>query len=233
LQNILRTLVRSGTESNTALNVLIDDYTKYHVVLVVVGGLFLLGLVLLSVFFWRRFRKAPRTDSRRWTFEKKTYFAFGALTVVVGLFMALIVAANLSNVLNPTQGFSGAIGLLGSPRAGTQADELHQAVDAWLQSGSSDVPALVQGRIDDRLSWQRPKAVICSVLLIVFVLLSAGIWRALIRNSRVREGRWKFKEAALLLLGVLAVMGCLLLMLMVMGNTQGSIAPISLTLFYG
>jgi hypothetical protein len=226
-------LVRSGTESNTALNVLIDDYTKYHVVLVVVGGLFLLGLVLLSIFFWRRFRKAPRTDSRSWTFEKKTYFAFGALSVVVGLFMALIVAANLSNVLNPTQGFSGAIGLLGAPRAGTQADELHRAVDTWLQSGGSDVPALVQGRIDDRHSWQRPKAVICSVLLVVFVLLSAGIWRALIRRSRVRKGRWKLKEAALLLLGVLAVMGCLLLMLMVMGNTQGSIAPISLTLFYG
>jgi hypothetical protein len=36
-----------------------------------------------------------------------------------------------------------------------------------------------------------------------------------------------------MLVGVLTVMVSLLLMLMVIGNTQGSIAPIALTLFYG
>jgi hypothetical protein len=80
LQETLRKLLESGTESNPALNALIGDYTTYHVVLVVVGGLFLLGLIVLATFFWTRFRRAPRTDTRRWTFEKKTYFAFGVLS---------------------------------------------------------------------------------------------------------------------------------------------------------
>ncbi len=38
---------------------------------------------------------------------------------------------------------------------------------------------------------------------------------------------------ALLITGVLAGPVCLLLMLMVIGNTQASFAPLSMTLFYG
>jgi hypothetical protein len=233
LQETLRKLMRSGTESNPALNVLLADYTKYHVVLVVVGGLFLLGLILLSVFFWTRFRSAPRTDVRRWTFEKKTYFSFGILSVVVAMFLALVVAANVSTVMNPRQGFSGSISMLRTGPPGTPTDDLHQAVDAWLQSGSADTPSVVQDQIDERLAWQRPKAIICSVLLVVFVILSALIWRALIRTSRDGAAKGRLKKVSLLLLGVVTVLACLLLMLMVMGNTQGSIAPISLTLFFG
>jgi hypothetical protein len=229
----LRELVQSGTESNPALNALMSDYTKYHVVLVIVGGLFLLGLVVLSVFFWRRFRRTPRTDNGKWTFEKKTYCCFGVLSVLVAMFLALIVAANVSNTVAPRQGFAGAIGLIGESRAGTPTEELHQSVTAWLQSGSSQVPAVVQSRIDDRLGWQRPKAIICTALLVVFALLSALIWRRLIRGSRVPEHGWRLKDTALLLLGSITVAGCLLLMLMVIGNTQGWIAPLSLTLFYG
>jgi hypothetical protein len=233
LKTTLRDVLRSGTDSNPALNVLIDDYTKYHVVLVVVGGLFLLGLALLSIFFWSRFTRAPRHDTRKWTFEKKTYFSFGILSVLVALFMALVVAGNVSNVLNPRNGFEGAIGMLSASKAGTRAAELHQPFTTWLTSGSEQVPSAVQGAIDDRLSWQRPKAIICSVLLVLFLVLSVWIWRRLIRTSRVPGTGWGLKRAALLMLGVVTVAVCLLLMLMVIGNTQGSIAPISLTLFYG
>jgi hypothetical protein len=233
LQETLRKLVKSGTESNPALNALIGDYTTYHVVLVVVGGLFLLGLIVLATFFWTRFTRAPRTETRRWTFEKKTYFAFGVLSVVVGMFMALVVAANVSTVLNPRQGFSGSISLLRAAHAGTQTDDLYRSVDTWLQSGSADTPSVVQGRIDDRLAWQRPKAIVCSILLVVFAILSALTWRTLIRKSRDHAARWRLRETAQLLLGAVSVLACLLLMLMVMGNSQGSIAPISLTLFFG
>ncbi len=233
LQETLREMLRSGTESNPALNMLMDDYTTYHVVLVIIGTLFLLGLILLAVLFWTRFRGAPKADTGKWTFEKKTYFFFGVLSVLVGLFLALVVAANVSTVVNPRPGFAGSISMLGTPKAGTQTDDLYRSVNAWLQSGSPDTPSVVQSRIDDRLAWQRPKAIVTSVLLLVFLALSALIWRTLIRKSRDHAARWRLKEAALLLLGVATVLACLLLMLMVMGNTQGSIAPISLTLFFG
>jgi len=144
-----------------------------------------------------------------------------------------VVAANLSTVLNPRQGFAGSVGLLGAPAAGTHTDELYPAVTAWLQSGTTDVPAVLQSRIDDRLAWQRPKAIITSALLVVVVLLGARMWPALVRRSRVSGGRVKAKDVPLLFGSSAAVVVCLLLMLMVMGNTQGSIAPLSLTLFFG
>jgi hypothetical protein len=233
LPNTLKDLLRSGTESNPALNVLLADYTRYHVVLVLVGGLFLLILVALSVLFWRRFRRAQRTPARRWAFERKTYFAFGLLSVVVAIFLALVVAANVSTVLSPREGFKGSIGMIDTSRAGAEDGALNQSFNGWLRSGSTDMPSLIQGEIDDRLSWQRPKAVLCTVLLLGFAGLSALIWRTLIRRFRMPEARWRLRDGTLLVLGLFTVALCLLLMLMVMGNTQGSLAPISLTLFFG
>jgi hypothetical protein len=107
------------------------------------------------------------------------------------------------------------------------------AFDSWLQSGSSQVPSLVQRKIDDRLAWQRPKAIVCSVLLVLSVVLTAHVWRTLIRRSRVPDARRRPREVLLMLAGLAAVPYCLLLMLMVMGNTQASLAPMSMTLFYG
>lgn len=153
LQTTLNNLLQSGTQSNPALNSLLSDYIKYHVVLLIVGGLFTLILVTLSILFWARYKRAPKTDTSKWTFEKKTYFSFGLLTTIVGLFMALIVAANTSNVLNPRQGFSGAVGMLGTSQTGTHKAELYQSFNTWLQSGSTHAPALIQSKINDRLAW--------------------------------------------------------------------------------
>ena len=233
LPGTLRELLRSGTTSNPALNTLLDDYTKYHVALIAVGGIFLVGLVLLAILFWTRFARARREGPRKWTFESKTYFGFGVLAIVVALFLGLVLAANVSTVRNPRQGFVGSISLLNqSPSEGSRTAELYAAVASGLRSGSAEIPTALQERVDDRLSWQRPKAVICSILLIGFVFATAFVWRSLIRRSRSRVGRWKMQDAGLLLLGGVLVVACLLLMLMVMGNVQGSIAPVSLTLFF-
>ena len=233
LQELLRTLLQSGSESNPALNALISDYSTYHLVLVMVGGLFLVALIILSVFLWRRFSRAPRTGTRRWTFEKRVYFVFGLLSVLVGLAMTVIVAANVSTAVHPREGFAGSISMLGTPQPGTPSADVQGSVYAWLESGSPDTPAALQAQIDERLSWQRPKAIVCGVLLVVFVFLSFLIWRALIRRSRDRTARRGFPGGGLFVLGVITVLASLLLMLMVMGNTQGSLAPISLTLFLG
>ena len=233
LQTTLEELIQSGKKFNPALSRLISANTEYHFVLVVVSGLFLLACTLLSIFFWRSFRKIPDMSNRKWTFEKKTYFCFCLVSTLVGSFLALIVLANANNVLNPQREFLGSIGMLGAPRVGSPADKRHQLFNTWLRSGSSAVPALIQSKIADRLAWQRPKAIICSVLLIVFVMLSHRIWRTLIRASPMLQAQWKLREVTLLTAGIFTVTACLPLMLMVMGNTQAAVAPLSLTLFFG
>ena len=57
LRATLDDLLRSGTTSNPALNRLLDDYTRFHLVLVAVGSLFMLGFVVLTVLSWRGFRR--------------------------------------------------------------------------------------------------------------------------------------------------------------------------------
>jgi hypothetical protein len=147
--------------------------------------------------------------------------------------MALIVVANTSTVLNPQQGFSGVVGMLGTSPADEQKVQLHQSFNIWLQSGSTHIPALIHSKIIDRLAWQLPKAIICSALLILFIMVSVYIWGTLIKQSKVHEMTWKLKEKMLLFSGVASVAGCFLLMLMVIGNMQGVFAPLSLTLLYG
>jgi cytochrome bd-type quinol oxidase subunit 2 len=228
LQTTLNNLLQSGTRSNPALNSLLDDYIKYHVVLLIVGGFFTVILAVLSILFWIWYKRSPKTNNRKWTFEQKTYFSFGLLTTIVGLLMALLVGVNAGTVLKPQPGFSGVISMLGRSPSGTRA-ELQQSFNRWLQSGSTQIPPLVQSKISDRLAWQQPKAIICSVLLAIFVTLSILVWGKLIRQSKVREPQRKL----ILFSGVVAVAVCLLLMLMVIGNTQASFAPMSLTLVYG
>ncbi|HLW00827.1 MAG TPA: hypothetical protein VKT82_19365 [Ktedonobacterales bacterium] len=70
LQNTLNKLLQSGSRSNPALNMLINDYIEYHLVLVVVGGFVVLLILLLSIFFWTRWKRAPKSGKHKWTFEK-------------------------------------------------------------------------------------------------------------------------------------------------------------------
>lgn len=232
LQQELQQLLRTDA-ANAALTQLLDDYRRYHLVLVIVGSLFLIAALVLSVYSWRRFAKAPRSSRWRWTFERWTYFGFGVLGLIVAAFLALVVAANISNVVNPRAGFTGALGLLGSPSPGSNFGQVQQAYSQWLQSGAGSVPPAVQAAVDDRLSWQQPKAIYCTMLLIVFVGLALLVWSRLIRLSRVHEPRRLLLKAVLLLAGIFTVVGSLLLMLMVMGNVQTAFAPLAMTMFYG
>jgi hypothetical protein len=212
LQSTLATLMASGRDDNPALNALLSGYARFHLVVAIVGGLFLLASGVFSVFCWRRFRRSSRT------FERRTYLWFGVLGSAVSLFLAVVVAANVDNTVNPRPGFSASFGLIGSPPA------LQESFTTWLRSGRPERPALVTQAIDDRLAWQLPKAVICAVLLVLLVWLSVAVWRRLIRRSH---------GGVLLVAGVASVPVCLLLMLMVMGNTQASVVPIAPTLLFG
>lgn len=233
LHDKLKELLLSASDSNPALNSLLDDYARYHAAFIAVGGIFLLGFLLLAIVAWRRFRRTPRSANRTWSVERAIYLWFAVLSFTSAAIMALLVAANMSNVADPRHGFSGAIGMVGNPAPGTRGAELHQAFLDWLQQGTTGTPGRVSAAIDARLAWQRPKAVICSALLVVCVVVCARVWRNVIRRSRAHEARWTIRDRARLVSGVLAGPVCLLLMLMVIGNTQASFAPLSMTLFYG
>ena len=232
LQNTLYHLAQSGSFSNPAYRTLLHDYTTYHAVLFIGGSIFTLLLIALSVYLWQLFGRMPKTATRSWSFEKTTYFSFGLVSTGVALFMLLIVAANLSNALNPQEGFTQSIPYLGTPQEGTQKAALYQAVDIWAQSGSVQLPPILQSEVDSRLSWQQPKAIVCSILLVLAAIFTTKIWRKLIKFSRTSETLWSLKNKALITIGVLAVPATLLLMLMALANTQASFAPIMLTLLF-
>ena len=233
LQTTLNHLVQSRSDSNPAFNSLLHDYAEFHAVIVVLGGLVTLGLVLLSLFCWRRFRRAPRTATRRSTFERSTFRAFAVASAAVGVCTAVIVLANLSNVLDPRHGLSEAIPVLGTPRPGTEKAQVQHATNVWLHSGSSKVPPRLQDKIDDRLSWQRPKAIISSLLLVAFVVICIRIWSRLIARAHERGTRRTLKDRAATAAGSVAVACTLVLMVVAVANTQAVIAPLFLTMLYG
>lgn len=218
LRSTLTALMASGVDDNPALNALLSGYVWFHLVQVIVSGLFLVALAPFTGFCWRRFRRSPGT------FERRTYLWFGLLGTTVSLFLALVVAANVSAALNPRPGFSGSFGLIGSPPAGSPAAELQGSFTAWLRSGSPQMPAAVSRAIDHRVAWQLPKAIVCAVLLVLLVWLAVAVWRTLLRRSR---------GGPLMFAGVASVPVCVLLMLMVMGNVQGAAVPITSTMLFG
>jgi uncharacterized membrane protein YidH (DUF202 family) len=187
---------------------------NFHVVFLVVGGLFTLLLLLFSVYSWVRFKRAPRRP-----FERRSYLSFGAVSLAAGLFLAVVTWGNVTSVVNPGQTLSGTV--------------LSRAGETWLKSGRAQISPLLQHAIDARLAWQRPKAIIVSILLVAFVTLTVLLWRRLIRQSVTGESFPKLSRRLMLGAGILSAASCLLLMLMVIGNTEGALAPLFLTALYG
>ncbi len=231
LQNTLYSLMQSGSRSNPGYNTLLHDYIRYHAVLVIEGGIFALLLIVLSVYFWRQFKRMRKAETRNWTFEEKAYFCFGLVSTIVALLMLLTVMVNLGTVLNAQEGFAQVIRDLDTPQVVTQKAAYYQAVNNWVQSGSAPMPPVLQIKVRDRLSWQRPKAIVCSILLVVCAIFTVLLWRKLI-NPRASKSMWRLKEKALITIGVIAIPVTLLLMIMAVANTQASFAPITLTLAF-
>lgn len=231
LQATLQELLRVDGGSNAALGALIDDYSRYHAVLAGLGSGFTIALIGIAA--WRRRRlEALRPDGPS-TFARRTYLACTSIALLIAAFLGLVSVANVSNVAQPRDGLKGSVALLQSAPKDQTLVAFHAATAAWLRSGGAAVPATVQARVDERLSWQRPKAVVCVVLLALFVLLAHRVWRRLIASSRVAGARWNARRLGLLTVGLFTGGMSVLLMLMVMGNVQASIAPLAATVFLG
>lgn len=90
------------------MTTLINDYARYHAVLVVIGGLFVFGFAVLSGRFWNQFGRSIRTASpdtkpsqpkasHATAPERKLYLIAAVASTTVGLLFAIIVFANLTN----------------------------------------------------------------------------------------------------------------------------------------
>lgn len=232
LQTTLTTLLQSGTQSNPVLNELLADYARYHFALVILGGAFTLLCLGLSIFCWIRFKKLATVAEHGWTFEKKTFFSFGIIAVIISLLMALIVVVNISNAVNYRKGFTGALTMLSPAQPNTPKAAFYQSFATWLQSENTVMPLTVKNTIDERLGWQLPKAIICSILLVIFTFCGVRIWSSLIKRSRVSSRVRSRKETLLLALGIAIATILPLLVVMVIANTQAVLAPIVLTLLF-
>jgi hypothetical protein len=204
------------SQTNPALETILADYRLYHAVLVIVAAIFVIALTVLVVVCVRSLRAARRSPGGATRRQAWTYGLFIGSALLLGLFLLLVMAANVSTVINPESGFAG-------------VDQSGKAITAWLASGSPSVPAGVQAAVDDRLAWQRPKAIAVSILLVLVVVGSIAIWRRWIARSSPSRGA----NALLLASGVVTAGMAVLLMLMVMGNVQASMAPIAITLAFG
>ncbi|MEQ1702923.1 MAG: hypothetical protein ABMA25_22680 [Ilumatobacteraceae bacterium] len=205
------------------MRALVVDYTRYHEVLVVVGGVFTIALVALSVICWRRFRASSRCTGR---VERRLYGLLAATLTFAGLAMGLIVAANLSTAADPMPGF-----LMASEHPTPNSLAVDGAVIDWVNAGSSTVPAVVDSKVDDRVAWQLPKAIICGLLLIAFTALAVRLGRTIARRSR---GEAPLTHPRRLLAGQFAAT-CVALLMMVMfvANLQGALAPLTITVLGG
>lgn len=97
-----RQVLRSGA-STPALEVLRDDFVRYHAVMAVLGTAVTLALIGGALVLWRRRTHTARTQ-RSW---RRLLAAGGAgLLLLAGAF-ALVTAANISTALHPTAALLG------------------------------------------------------------------------------------------------------------------------------
>lgn len=230
LQRTLTIYTHTSWESNPAMRQILDGYALFHASLAVVGTLFLVAFVVLSTKSWASFRHVAKIRRFRWPFEKKVYFFFASLFMLVSLFLSLITIANISNATKPLPGFTDSISSL---QTNAYNRDLHQAFSEWILSEKVAPPALVQQSIQHRQIFHGVRLLISGSLLIMLSISSWRLWRSLIARRRVNENGWTVKEASWLALAILTVPIALYLLLAFMANLQSVIAPIANTLQFG
>jgi hypothetical protein len=231
LSNDLEDAIRqheTGWQSNQAMKTMIDDYTEYHVVLVITGGALVVGLALLSIFLWVRLKRTPRAGAKRWSPERKLYLLGALASTAVGLLMGLVVAANAATSVDPVRGF-----LLAAAHPTPNGGAVDAAVIDWVNSGTGPVPSIVQDQVRDRLAWQQPKAIICGVLFVLFATLAVKLWRTLVRRLQTGKSQPTQRYRALFIAECATVFAALLMIVMAIANTQASVAPLALTILGG
>ena len=231
LRSTLRQLMRSDWRSNAAMRSIIDDYARYHVVLAVAGGLVAVAFLAASIGLWRRFRKIKAENSGS-PYERKVCFGFAASGAAAGIAFGLLAVVNATNVFDPLNGFSAVVDALPS-----HYGPLRRSFNQWLMSGTPAPPRLVASVVHHRVLFQATKAGVCAVVFIVLALLCVWLWRASVRWSNrgdlATAGPGRLVRGATISAGMLTAGLALLMLVVVVANLQGALAPTALTLAFG
>jgi hypothetical protein len=229
LQDLLQELLLANSSNNPAYKFLLSDYAKYHFVMVVLGSAYVFALILISSKNFRLLFKNRNFLANAKTPAGKANLFLGAYTGFLAFLFGLIVIGNFGNAINPKLGLKNSLELLGSPRSGSSAARLQQSFADWIQSEKRPMPGYIRHIVDQRLEWQLPKAIICSLLLVLFLYISKRVWGLLLDSSGPENKRSRYFYFAS---GFLLSLITTLLSAMAIANTQGSLAPVALTLFF-
>ncbi|GIF17002.1 hypothetical protein [Actinoplanes teichomyceticus] len=87
----------AGGWTPPALQVLVDDFARYHVALAVLAALAAAGLAVLGVRFGRRFARTDRSDRR----ARHVWASLGAAAALSSLAAVVLVVANTGTAADP------------------------------------------------------------------------------------------------------------------------------------
>lgn len=231
LQKALKEIIEFGAPPSPAMRRIIFDYANYHAIMVMMSGLLFLVFGILSYTFWVKFKNLPKRSQEKWGFEKKSYFYFMILNLLVGLFMLLLVVANITNTLNPLHGLSLAYSN-SEVDVALNSDTLHQTFSNWVKSSDGAIPATIMAEIKNRVNFHTAKAFKSFAILIIFVLVSRNRWKKMISNARdvklgIRDSKWGIQDRVNFIIGNLSILISLLMVIVVEANIQGAFAPLT------
>jgi hypothetical protein len=88
---------RAGGQTPPALDVMISDFSRYHVALAVVAAIVAVVLIGMSVVLWKRFARTGSSDRR----TRRVLGSFGVLSALLSLIVIVIGVANTTTAADP------------------------------------------------------------------------------------------------------------------------------------
>jgi hypothetical protein len=89
--------VRAGGRTPPALDVMVSDFSRYHVAVAVIGAFVAVVLLGLSLLLWKLFARTASSDRR----TKRVLGSFGVLSVLLSLAVIVLVVANVTVAAQP------------------------------------------------------------------------------------------------------------------------------------
>lgn len=197
--------------------------------MVALGGLSLIVLAIFTILQFRLLTSGNGFKDNLRTIHGKILFYFASLSSLLLFALGLIVVGNAINAGNPRTGFKESLSMLGTNSISSHQILIQGEFIKWINSGQEQVPNYISRAISERLAWQQPKAIISLFLLLFTLYLSKVIFKSLAQTlSPTSKLKVSLKICAVAVLPLTAV----LFLVMFIGNTQGSLAPMALTLFF-
>ncbi|MEU4777283.1 hypothetical protein [Micromonospora sp. NPDC023633] len=86
-----------GDQAPPALEVMISDFSRYHVAMAVVAAIVAVVLIGMSVVLWKRFARTGSSDRR----TRRVLGSFGVLSALLSLVVIVVVVANTTTAADP------------------------------------------------------------------------------------------------------------------------------------